>query len=252
MQTLTFLLHNSPAFWVVTRMKGRIRGFTLLEMLVAISIFGIIGLGANQMLRSVIDTQSRVRVANETVDDISRALTVIHRDVTQVIPRGIRDEYGEPIGPLLVGQGTYVLELTRTGWNNPLRHQRSEVQRVAYGIEDETLYRYFWLVLDRAEDTEPRSQVLLESIQGFSANVVDLSGETTDVWPGLDSDQVLPRGLEITMNVKSVGEIHRVYAMPDLPQPLRGRSGGDQESVQDEDSQVGVPVGYPLDARGRP
>jgi general secretion pathway protein J len=235
-------------------MNGRTCGFTLLEVLVAISIFAIIGLGANQMLRSVIDTQSRVRVVNETVDDISRALTVIHRDVTQVIPRGIRDEYGEPIGPLLVGQDNYVLELTRTGWNNPARHQRSEVQRVAYGIEDETLYRYFWLVLDRAEDSEPRSQVLLESIQGFSANVVGAEGETTDVWPGLDSNQVLPRGLEIIMNVKSVGEIRRIYAMPDPPQPLRGRSGGerDQESVQDQDSQVGVPVGYPLDARGRP
>ena len=234
-------------------MKPYIRGFTLLEVLVAISIFAIIGLGANQMLRSVIDTQSRVRAGNETFASISRTLTVIHRDLTQVIPRGVRDEYGEPMAPLVIGQGAYALEFTRTGWNNPARHQRSEVQRVAYGVEDDTLYRYFWLVLDRAEDSEPRSQILLRNIDGFSASVVDLEGETADAWPELDSNQVLPPGLEITIDVEPIGEIRRVYAMTDLPRSLRDGSGQgrDQESDEDDSLQRGVPLGAgPLDTPG--
>ena len=40
---------------------SRNRGFTLLELLVSISIFSIIGLGANQMLRTVMDSNERVR-----------------------------------------------------------------------------------------------------------------------------------------------------------------------------------------------
>lgn len=231
-------------------MKPYIRGFTLLEVLVAISIFAIIGLSANQMLRSIIDTQSRVRAGNETFASISRTLTVIHRDLTQVIPRGIRDRYGEPMGPLVIGQGPYVLEFTRTGWNNPARHQRSEVQRVAYGVEDDTLYRYFWLVLDRAEDSEPRSQILLRNIEGFSASVVDPEGETADAWPELDSNQVLPPGLEITIDVEPIGQIRRVYAMTDLPQSLPGGfgQGRDQESDEGEDDSLrpGVPLGAGL------
>lgn len=231
-------------------MKPYIRGFTLLEVLVAIFIFAIIGLSANQMLRSIIDTQSRVRAGNETFASISRTLTVIHRDLTQVIPRGIRDGYGEPMGPLVIGQGPYVLEFTRTGWNNPARHQRSEVQRVAYGVEDDTLYRYFWLVLDRAEDSEPRSQILLRNIEGFSASVVDPEGETADAWPELDSNQVLPPGLEITIDVEPIGQIRRVYAMTDLPQSLPGGfgQGRDQESDEGEDDSLrpGVPLGAGL------
>ncbi|MFT7138013.1 MAG: type II secretion system protein J, partial [Sulfitobacter sp.] len=40
----------------------RSNGFTLLEVLVAMAIFSVVGLGANQMLRTVIDTHQKTKV----------------------------------------------------------------------------------------------------------------------------------------------------------------------------------------------
>ncbi len=220
----------------------RTKGFTLLEVLVAISIFAIIGLGANTMLRTVIDTQSRVKTDSDAFSNLSRALAMIERDLSHVVARGVRDEYGEELSALMIGEDLYAIEFTRSGWNNPARHPRSELQRVAYQVEDEILYRYFWLVLDRAEDSEPQRQLLLRDVQGFRANAMDLEGETDDGWPPLDANTVFPAAIEISLELVSTGEIRRVYGLTELPAGNARRdsendqdSGEDKESVPDKD-----------------
>jgi general secretion pathway protein J len=214
-------------------------GFTLLEVLVSISIFAIIGLGANQLLRSVIDTQSRVRLSSEEFRDVSRAFNVIGRDLSQMLQRGVRDEYGEPLPPLMVSTGPYLVEFTRAGWNNPIHAPRSEIQRVAYHVEDEVLYRMFWLVLDRAEDSEPISQKLLSDVIDFRVSVMDREGESADSWPAFDSTELLPPGVELVLETASMGAIRRVYALTDLPTVVV-RPGGDRprdgDSAEDTDA----------------
>lgn len=209
----------------------RSKGFTLLEVLVAISIFAIIGLGANTMLRTVIDTQSRVKTDSDAFSNLSRALAMIERDLSHVVARGVRDEYGEPLSALMIGEALYAIEFTRAGWNNPARHPRSELQRVAYQVEDEILYRYFWLVLDRAEDSEPQRQLLLKDVQGFRVNAMDLEGETDDGWPPLDANTVFPPAIEISLELVSTGEIRRVYGLTELP-----AGSGRRDSENDQDS----------------
>lgn len=201
-------------------MRSYERGFTLIEVLVAISIFAIISLASTQLLRSVITTQSIVNISNESINDVSRALNIISRDISQVVPRNIRDEYGDLSNALVIGSGEYILELSRTGWNNPALHTRSELQRVAYGLSDGLLYRYFWLVLDRAEDSEPRLQKLLKGVESFSVRAITLEGESIDIWPISNPRQVLPVGLEITFIVEPLGEIRRTFALPELSTPM--------------------------------
>jgi len=218
----------------------RSKGFTLLEVLVAISIFAIIGLGANTMLRTVIDTQSRVKIDSEAFSDLSRALAMIERDLSHAVARGVRDEYGEPISALMIGEDLYALEFTRAGWNNPARHPRSELQRVAYQVEEEILYRYFWLVLDRAEDSEPQKQLLLKDVQSFRVNAMDLEGDTDDSWPPQDANTVFPPALEVSLDSASTGEIRRVYALTELPAgSWRRNSENDQDSEKDQESVPG-------------
>ena len=158
-------------------------GFTLLEVLVAVSIFAVIGLGANQMLRTVVQTHEVTRDSNLRFNALMRAMNRIERDMSQLVQRGIRDEYGEPRPPLMVATGDYLVEFSRTGWNNPAQLPRSSLQRVAYELEDEELRRHFWLVMDRAEDSEPVTQVLLTEVKDFRVNLLDEEGDTSDLWP---------------------------------------------------------------------
>ena len=213
------------------------RGFTLLEVLVAISIFAMISVVSAQLLRSIIKTESTVSLSNESINDVGRALNVIYRDVSQLTPRNIRDEYGDVSSALIVGQGAHVLELSRTGWSNPALHSRSELQRVAYKIADGVLYRYFWLVLDRAEDSQPRMQRLLEGVKLFEVKAITQPGESIDIWPVFDAGPALPLGIEIILTVDHIGEIRRTFVLPEVARSInKAQLAGGTEELEGTDA----------------
>ncbi|MDA0790177.1 MAG: type II secretion system minor pseudopilin GspJ [Proteobacteria bacterium] len=216
-------------------------GFTLLEVLVAISIFAIIGLSAHQMLGSVIATQVKVRTTNEAFTEVVRALGVIERDVSQLVYRSIRDEYGEPRPPMIIGGDEQIaMEFTRTGWNNPLGLPRSDLQRVLYRLNDDTLERVFWLVLDRAEDSEPVVQRLAHDVRDFRVQLIDPEDERVDLWPGFeDTSQFAPAGVEILLETGSMGTFTRIYSLVEATDGAGDVSGGegpDENEADDEDS----------------
>jgi general secretion pathway protein J len=207
------------------------RGFTLLEVLVAMSIFAIIGLGANKMLRTIIDTHEITTTRNAELTAIVRAFNVMERDFSQIVSRPIRDEYGESMEPLMVGTGQYFVELTRTGWNNPAQVKRSVLQRVAYEVEDEKLIRRFWLVLDRAQDSESISQELLDEIKGFRVNLFNEEGKGADSWPESDAKAALPLAVEVLLETESMGEIRRVFSLTDTAIIIERNEGGDRNGA---------------------
>jgi len=204
-------------------------GFTLLEVLVAMAIFSVIGLGAQQMLRTIIDTHEKTRDQIQGFSELSRAFVILGRDISQTVPRGIRDEYGEPLPPLILASGPYFIELTRTGWSNPIGLARSNLQRVAYELNDKgEIKRHFWLVLDRAEDSEPISQTVLTGVDDFRILMLTEDGESRDVWPDGESNSLLPVAAEMILQTSAFGELRKVFNFVD---PIRGgRSRGDGEN----------------------
>jgi general secretion pathway protein J len=226
------------------------RGFTLLEVLVAMSIFAVIGLAANKMLRTIIDTHEITTTKNRDLTAIVRAFNMMERDFSQIVARQVRDEYGEPLEPLMVGTGQYFVELTRTGWNNPAQVKRSVLQRVAYDIEDKKLIRHFWLVLDRAQDSEPISQELLGEVEGLRVNLLSEEGKGTDLWPDLDAEIALPLAVEVLLETKSMGEIRRVFSLTSTAKVIERNQGGNGNSA-DRVSPAAAPDRAAPDGRRR-
>lgn len=225
-----------------TRDKTRLKtkGFTLLELLVAISIFSVLGLGSYQMLQTVSKSHDKVRRSVETYTRTNLAMSILQRDFTQFIPRMVRDAYGEPLQPLQFDQQGYLVEFSRAGWNNPAGRARSEVQRVAYTLDYETeeLSRHFWLVLDRAEDAEPISQVLLTGVKDF--RVTGFMGEDTDIEaPGFSLDDnaggAFPLAVEVVFSTEELGDVQRIFQLVDTFVDANVRPGG-RSSDQDENS----------------
>ncbi len=215
-------------------------GFTLLEVLIAMAIFSVIGLGAAQMLRSMIQTHERTQARIEAFNSVSQALALLERDLTQIVSRPIRDEYGESRPSLLVGNDAYPLEFTRTGWSNPLNFPRSDLQRVAYARSDDgELVRYFWLVLDRAEDSSPKSQVLLADIRDLRVNLVDDQGAQTDFWPNTAEPGGLPAAIEIILETEKMGEVRRLVPLINtafLSAPAQNENLSNNTDSNDADS----------------
>jgi general secretion pathway protein J len=189
-------------------------GFTLLEVLVAMSIFSVIGLGATQMLRTMIKSHDRTQERVADFNSVTQAFMLLERDLVQVINRPVRDEYGDPQPSLMVASGAYPLVFTRTGWNNPAQRPRSGLQRVAYELDaNGSLLRHFWLVLDRAQDSAMQTQVLLAGVKDLRIQVVDDQGELLDSWPDANHASALPAGIELVIETEAMGALRRVFPL---------------------------------------
>lgn len=180
------------------------RGFTLLEVLIAVAITALIGVGATQLLANIIDSRRATEIRSEQLASLQRFDMTLSRDIEQFIPRTIRDEFGETQPALVLNGARFMLEFTRAGWRNiPMATSpRTELQRVAYKLEDihsdackiarqrldswgielgknQCLVRYFWPVLDRANRSEPIAQMLLEQVDALEIEVLAAQRNTT-------------------------------------------------------------------------
>jgi len=175
---------------------------------------------SSQMVSRVLDVHKIATVRGERLGELQRAMQLMQRDVLEIAPRSVRDEMGDAIPALRIGTDV-ALELTRNGWRNPLGQRRSEMQRVAYVARDDTLYRYYWNVLDRAEDTKPVIQELLHDVSGVEVRALDASGNEHAFWPlggDLDSDPAAKlAAIQIRFTVAPFGEITRLW---DVPSPF--------------------------------
>ena len=200
----------------------RVRGFTLMEMLVALGIFAIIGVISSQLLRQTIEVSDVLIDKGDRLVEIQRAMNVMSRDFLQIVNRSVRDEFGEPMETFIVDQFG-ALQFTRNGWSNLLNKPRSTLQRVGYAFENGTLIRKYWPVLDRTETTEPINQELLADVEIVEFVVIDTTGLDHVSWPPLTppiegEEPPKPAAIQMTMSVLPIGDITRLWIIPQMPQ----------------------------------
>ena len=71
------------------------RAFTLLELLVALSIFSVLSVMAYGGLQTVISTKQATDKSAERISEIQLVMMRISNDLRQAVTRKIRDEYGD-------------------------------------------------------------------------------------------------------------------------------------------------------------
>lgn len=192
-------------------------GFTLIEVLVALAVFGVMSMLAYSALGSTLSNADLLGARMDRLQAIQRAVRNLSTDLMQVAPRPVRNEVGDGFYPALrTSLSTdFVIELTRSGWGNPAGLHRSTLQRTAYRIEGDELVRYHWTVLDRTYANEPVVTVLLDDVESVAFNFLDTAGTWTQVWPpqsslGAGALSIRPRAVEIVLTLGDQGEIRRL------------------------------------------
>ena len=196
----------------------RARGFTLLEVLVAVVILGIISLlaygGYNQLIRQseIVETSAaRTRAVQSSIQRMAE-------DFEMLEPRPVREPLGETVEPALRAGGTRtdtLLDLTRSGWTNPAGLARSTLQRVTYRLTDNKLERAYWSALDRTLTSEPTTAVLLDKVRTASFRFMDQNQTWHDQWPplgysGPDAARIRPIAVEVTLDLEDWGKLVRL------------------------------------------
>ena len=148
---------------------------------------------------------------------LQRTMRMLTDDIQQLSPRPVRDELGENFNPALnTGfRSGFAIELTRSGWNNPMVLPRSTLQRAAYRIEEDKLVRYHWTVLDRTLSNEPVSVVLLDGVESLEFRFYQANGEFVQQWPPVDQSgpanlRLRPSAVEVILRLEDEGEITRL------------------------------------------
>jgi general secretion pathway protein J len=208
--------------------SGRARGFTLIEVLIAMAITALVAMLSFSSLSAVLNSVEVLRDRGQRISELNRAWILISRDLNHFVGRAVRDEYGQleaaMRGGVKLADG---ISFTRGGWHNPNQQLRSNLQRVHYRLEDDVLWRDSYATLDRAAENEPQRARLLTGVDDFQlaflGQSVEIRGDDLDTedWPdNWAVNQVSggavapPQALELRVQLQDLGEVRWLYDLP--------------------------------------
>ena len=201
------------------------RGFTLIELAVALFIAAVMFAMGYAAINQGLTSHDAIKQQQAHLLQLQTAVRVMEQDFVQAAPRPVRQAVGdEPAQYALLGGAPGaqpVVALTRSGWANPAGLQRPGLQRVAYLLENGTLRREYWNVLDPTLASSTEKRDLLEHVKTLTIRYMDVNRQWLDQWPPLTStvqqgptlEQSLrqrPLAVEITLDTEDWGKIVRI------------------------------------------
>ncbi|AEG31767.1 type II secretion system minor pseudopilin GspJ [Thiomicrospira cyclica] len=195
-------------------------GFTLIELLIAIAVSAVIALLAYQSITSAVRVNEAHQAQQSALNQLQRAIWWLEQDIMQMAPRPVLDELGSSLAAMQLQPNQ--LELTRIALY-PTPVSSGGLVRVRYVLEDGQLVRLSWAVLDRAPDSQPRRQVLLDDVVDFKVRVLDSRQEWLEFWPAIDQSlETLPGLVEVELVLKKQGQLRRLlHGVEGMPADAR-------------------------------
>ncbi len=199
--------------------KPQVSGFTLIEILVAMVIFALIGIGAYSLLANTFLISNTVELHTDRLAELQRAEHRLQQDIEQFSFRQTRNEFGDRTA-LLRGEtgfsdSTGYLEFTRSGWSNPAALPRSDLEHVIYKLEDGSLWRLSWFFLDRTESEADLKRELLTGVEKFTVRFLTKDDQWLEQWNTTGGDEIdkLPRAVAIELELFEELTLRRVFRL---------------------------------------
>lgn len=193
---------------------SRARGFTLLELLVALAIFAVLATLAYGGVRQLVRLDAGLADSSARQERLRYAVTLMEQDLSALVPRGVRDGLGEAEPALRAGLRGELLTFTRRVSNLGADDGQPALRRVRYRVQNHALYRDVWEVLDRTPDSGYHSQRLLRDVAALELRFFD-AGAWLEFWPKDEgAADLLPGGVEFRLRFTDRRVLRRVIARP--------------------------------------
>lgn len=193
------------------------RGFTLIEVLVAMAILAVVIMATHQILDSITKAKEASDEKIAELNGLQTAFRLMDQDFSQMTQRTVRNEAGDAQEQYLLA-GRYILEsqydgiaFVRDGWVNPINLlPRSELQAVGYRVLNDNLERVYRVYVDQLDNMEPRVQVVLKGIEELKFEFLDANNEWQEQW----QIKALPKAVAVTLQQIEAEPIRRVFLVP--------------------------------------
>ncbi|WP_159516021.1 type II secretion system minor pseudopilin GspJ [Acinetobacter sp. 18QD2AZ41W] len=184
------------------------KGFTLVELLVAIAIFAVLSALGWKVFDYIVKTKDQNAVHEQRLGQLQETYQQILRDTVQAVP--LTANINSDIQPALVLQNGR-FNFSKTGVTDPLEEGISPDERIEYQYraDEKKLYRLKYRNLNQTGRDQPESSILLSDVEQFQ--VVVLNPNELTQWPDssmdlnqLEQKQRLPKGIKINLTVNGV------------------------------------------------
>lgn len=190
-------------------------GFTLVEVLVAISLLALIAALGAKSLRSMAEASSRVETRLKEFTRLQVALGDLERDLSLALPVAIRVA-GQGELPGLLGDDQQ-FEFSRQRPYEPPERPGAGLTRVRYRIGDGALWREDFAMGDRWPEDRPRRVRLLTGVRSGHFRYLGNGRNWSPAWPlglpGSEASVPLPRALAVELVLEVHGRVGRLFRL---------------------------------------
>lgn len=191
------------------------RGFTLLEMLVAIAIFAIVGAIAYTGLDHAMEIRAQLKAVRGRWEARGLAYYRLANDLSQARGRPVRDGAGTLVPAFIVRHMGHGVRLNfTTGGPAPFTSApRSDLRRVDYTIEHGALIWRRWAVLDRAPGEHRAKEVLLRGVRRLRVDLLTPTGLYVRSWPVAGQPAAEPSLVKVIVTLKGGRHLRWLFAV---------------------------------------
>lgn len=168
-------------------------GFTLVEVMISLLIFGLLAAAGVAVLSFSVRAQGVTQAKFDDIAALSRLNAIVSADLAQAVPRATRDAQGAPQLAFEGASGDPMLALVRGGWTNLDEAPRPDVQKVEYRLRNGAIERIAYPLLDGADPLPPA--VMLGGVDQVALRY-RIKGAWSDRWLSTP-DAPLPDALEM-------------------------------------------------------
>lgn len=195
------------------------KGFTLIEILIALTVFAILAAITSSAMYYAFNTRSRVSEQAERLNSLQLAISLIEHDTEQAIVRDIRAGKEMQLHPVFEGEAQY-LEFTRSGFVNPnSEEKRSVLQRVAFLCKNNQLIRRSWVTLDPVNLENYQDKVLIDRLMNCQFAYLNHNSQVLSEWRpnAVQQNQraePMPKAIQINLSLKDWGKMSLLFIIP--------------------------------------
>lgn len=179
-------------------------GFTLVEMLIALAIFGMITAAGVALLTLTVRTQATSDRLLDALGQLRRTGALLNADLAQAAPRRWRGADGQVHPAFTGGSGASAGD----GALLTLVSARDPVRRVEYRLDGGRLERLSYGAVDG--DPPVVTAPLLDGVRGARLRYRDRRGDWHEVWDPTDAAQ-LPAAIELVVDSAGEGLVRQLF-----------------------------------------